>query len=208
MFNECRLVTRLSWRSPGGWWCSRPCPASCARGRSRGRAWWGWSFLSPVFPARIYLSELTRVASGQYVNTKTWQVLRTRFPDVLNLAKYKKRAPTMQPAGLEKDWQDCKTGKSILMDVHHLVEGAAHVAEAVAAVAVGRSQRELLVAKQDMVIHQKWASFSFTIIPLKILTLNFRSSKTISGCTSLWPVTAGPWRPPRRPMYDQHLQDY
>ena len=59
------------------------------------------------------------------------------------------------------------------MDVHHLVEGAAHVAEAVAAVAVGRSQRELLVAKQDMVIHQKWASFSFTIIPLKILTLNF-----------------------------------
>ena len=42
-------------------------------------------------------------AIWQYVNTKTWQVLRTRFPDVLNLAKYKKQAPTMQPAGLEKD---------------------------------------------------------------------------------------------------------
>ena len=30
------------------------------------------------------------------------------------------------------------------MDLHHLVEGATHVTEAVAALAVGRPQRELL----------------------------------------------------------------
>ena len=52
------------------------------------------------------------------------------------------------------------------MDVHHLVEGAAHVAEAVAAVAVGRPQRELLVAKSwSMVILPKWASLSFYTMP-------------------------------------------
>ena len=37
-----------------------------------------------------------------------------------------------------------KAGKSLFMDLHHLVEGATHVTEAVAALAVGRPQRELL----------------------------------------------------------------
>ena len=35
-------------------------------------------------------------------------------------------------------------GKSLFVDLHHLVEGATHVAEAVTALAVGRPQRELL----------------------------------------------------------------
>ena len=37
-----------------------------------------------------------------------------------------------------------KAGKSLFMDLHHLVEGATHVTEAVASLAVGRPQRELL----------------------------------------------------------------